>query len=109
MVWQETVNLPTYVTTGSIPVISTKISLTDGVQCDKLSVHARCSLMAEFVVWDHEMEVRFFLPRPFLLGVSVAVTHQTLTLLSLVRSQYPLPFNFKKEVVYETKENRART
>ena len=24
MVWQETVNLPTYVTTGSIPVISTK-------------------------------------------------------------------------------------
>ena len=52
--------------------------------------------MVEFVVWDHEMKVRFFLPRPFLLGVSVAVTHQTLTLLSLVRSQYPLPFNFKK-------------
>ena len=108
MVWQETVNLPTYVTTGSIPVISTKISLTDGVQYDKLSVHSRCSLMVEFVVWDHETEVRFFLPRPFLLGVSVEVTHQTLTLLSLVRSQYPLPLNFKG-VVYETKENRART
>ena len=37
-----------------------------------------------------------------LLGVSVAVTLQTLTLSSLVRSQYPLPV-FKKELVMKSK------
>ena len=36
-----------------------------------------------------------------LLGVSVAVTPQTLTLLSLVRSQYPLPRNIMFIVFYQ--------
>ena len=56
-----------------------------------------------------------------MLGVSVAVTLQTLTLSSLVRSQYPLPCNvtvdlFKRAAIIvflgdrnEAKENRART
>ena len=35
----------------------------------------------------------------FMLGVSVAVTLQTLTLSSLVRSQYPLPINGVADVV----------
>jgi hypothetical protein len=34
-----------------------------------------------------------------MLGVSVAVTLQTLTLSSLVRSQYPLPINGVADVV----------
>ena len=34
MVWQETVNLPTQVTTGSIPVISTRTFCLISRYCD---------------------------------------------------------------------------
>ena len=37
----------------------------------------RCSLMVKHVVWDHELKVRFFLPRPVLFHDSTAVVQLT--------------------------------
>ena len=38
---------------------------------------SRCSLMVKHVVWDHELKVRFFLPRPVLFHDSTAVVQLT--------------------------------
>ena len=80
--------------TGSIPVFGTK----------------QCTCVAEWL--GHGLQIRIMQVRPLSrtpkqLGVSVAVTLQTLTLSSLVRTQYPLPNNtllaqLDRVMVFET-------